>query len=440
MIRRIDLLSASSSFVGYTYSYPHKTAHRRLSPSIPLAEAWQNEPRNSLFLYLHVPFCEHRCGFCNLFTLAAAKEEMTAAYLRQVRTQAGVFRNILPDAGFARVALGGGTPTFFDEPHLAESLDILEETMQADLPSVPISCEASPATLTPRKLRLLRDRGVDRLSLGVQSFDDGELRALGRAARAHDAQTAIEMTRAQEFPTLNVDLIYGIPGQTLDSWKETLRQTLAYRPEEIYLYPLYVREHTWLGDSGTAARDDRPAAYRLGREILLGSGYRQISFRMFRSEAAPDPGGPVYCCQSDGMIGLGCGARSYTRRLHYSSEYAVKRPGVRSILEAFVERDAASFASADHGIHLDEEDRRRRYAILSLLPVEGLSLQDYRQRFGGDIFEHLPQLSELIERGLADVHGDRFRLTESGIERSDVIGPWLYSRRVLRLMETYRWR
>lgn len=138
------------------------------------------------------------------------------------------------------------------------------------------------------------------------------------------------------------------------------------------------------------------------------------------------------------MVGLGCGARSYTRKLHYSTEYAVSRTGVLEILDRFLRRDEASFRVADHGYHLDGEDQRRRFTILGLLLTEGLSISGYRKHFGSDLMDDLPQLCDLVRAGLAEQTSDRLRLTEEGIERSDTIGPWLYSRRVRNRIETYQ--
>ncbi len=115
-------------------------------------------------------------------------------------------------------------------------------------------------------------------------------------------------------------------------------------------------------------------------------------------------------------------------------------PGIRSILGEFLRRDERSFSHAEHGFRLDEEDQRRRFAILGLLMTEGLSLHAYRLHFKTDTLEDLPQLRHLLDRGLASLTGDRLRLTELGIERSDAVGPWLYSERVCRLMETHQCR
>jgi oxygen-independent coproporphyrinogen-3 oxidase len=162
--------------------------------------------------------------------------------------------------------------------------------------------------------------------------------------------------------------------------------------------------------------------------------------RMFQAAQAPVTKGPAYCCQNDGMVGLGCGARSYTRALHYSGEYAVGATGVREILAAYIAKPDEAFDFADYGFALDGAEQRRRFVIQSLLQVEGLDFAAYRSRFGSEAMDDLTDLARLEDRGLAMREGDRLRLTEEGLEMSDVIGPALYSPRVRNLMESYELR
>jgi oxygen-independent coproporphyrinogen-3 oxidase len=140
------------------------------------------------------------------------------------------------------------------------------------------------------------------------------------------------------------------------------------------------------------------------------------------------------------MVGLGCGARSYTRGLHYSTEYAVGARSVREILDAYVARPDESFGLADHGYSLGPEDQRRRYVIQSLLSGEGLVWAPYAHRFGSEVLDDLPELIDLEALGLVARTEAGLSLTEDGLERSDAIGPWLYSTEVQRLMEDYSWR
>lgn len=434
----LDRVLAGSPFVAYSYAYPHKTAYRPFPQPLPLGEVWRDEPQQALFLYLHVPFCEYRCGFCNLFTLSQPEKSLTSKYLAALRREAGAVSNALINPQFARLAIGGGTPTFLTVDELDDLFQLVVETLNIKPGEIPVSCEASPATITAEKLVLLRKHGVDRLSVGIQSFDEQDAHAMGRPQSRAEVQRALSLVREAEFPSINLDLIYGGRTQTLASWLATVDEAIAFAPEEIYFYPLYVRPLTGLAN-GRSWDDWRLELYRAGRERLLEQGYEQVSLRMFRRVSALETG-PAYCCQDDGMIGLGCGARSYTRSLHYSREYAVKSSAVAGILADYVQRSENDFAQVAYGIRLDGDEQRRRLVILSLLQASGLERAHYARRFDADVLEDFPQLQALITRSLATCHDDSLRLTTLGLEWSDALGPWLYSHDVLRRSEEYAWR
>lgn len=463
-------------YVGYAYAYPHKTAYRMFdrapydgatcrdkyannsydgatgrdefaNNSYDLAELWQAEGNRPTSLYIHVPFCEFRCGFCNLFTLAQPAQSMVDRWFSQLQDESLVVSQAVGKRSIARVAIGGGTPTQLSLSQLSGLFAMMQRDWSFDPREVPVSVEASPHTVDNDKLALLRAAGVERISLGVQSFDAVEAAELGRPQKRREVETALDAIRRHEFPVLNIDLIYGAVGQTPRAFAEQTRTALAWSPEEIYLYPLYVRPLTGLdATSGRADRatrswsDDRLDAYNAGRDTLLAHGYEQVSMRMFR-RVAESPGkrdaSPVYCCQNDGMIGLGCGARSYTQAIHYSSEYAVGKPALAAIVQRYIEQPVAEFRFARYGFSLDEAEQQRRFAIVSLLQKEGLDLVAFKQRFGVDALTALPQLQELVEHAWASVIEDRLVLTDEGLAWSDAIGPWLYSPDVQAKMREY---
>ncbi|MGY0235628.1 radical SAM protein [Longispora urticae] len=505
-----------SPYQGYLYAYPHKTAYRPLRPRPALGDVWAAEDRTALFLYLHIPFCEMRCGFCNLFTRTRPPAEQVSAYLAQLRTQATVVSRELGDARFARAAVGGGTPTYLTSAELTDLFSILTDELGVDLAGAELSVETSPATATPDRLAVLAAHHTRRVSIGVQSFLDAEAHAAGRPQKRAEVDRALGAIREVALPVLNLDLIYGIPGQTARTWDESLRTALTWNPEEIYLYPLYVRPLTGLGrragdllvgpgrrtndlgganDPGRAnglggandpGRADDPgrtgepdsdpawdaarlALYRQGRDTLRAAGYRQLSMRQFRRADVPDPGGVDYCCQDDGMVGLGCGARSYTRDLHYSFDYAVGVGEVRAIIDDYVSRPAEDFRHAEFGFTLDGTEQRRRWLLKSLLRAEGVDPDGYAARFGTTVAHDFPQLTALSDRGwlttapsvaepaapntgpLVPVPPqpasgtepaasgtapgrpplgtppDRLVLTDEGLAHGDLIGPWLVS-------------
>jgi len=274
--------------------------------------------------------------------------------------------------------------------------------------------------------------------MGVQSFVERDLKQLGRPQQDHQVQQAIESIRQSGVKVFNLDLIYGNQAQSEADWMTSLDQALSHNPEELFLYPLYVRALTGLGRSGRNPAENRRHLYGLARERLLKAGYRQISMRMFRHQDTAYS--TQHCCQEDGMVGLGPGARSYTASLHYSTDYAVSGSGVRDIIDRFNRRDDESIALIDYGVRLSVEDQRRRYLIRSLLLTEGLDCLAFERQFGCDVAKALPQVQELIEEGFAQRTGHRLCLSSDGLAHSDVIGPWLYGDAVRERMESFAFK
>ncbi|QXJ20806.1 STM4012 family radical SAM protein [Actinomadura graeca] len=434
-------MTSTDRYQHYVYAYPHKTAYRPLNPPRPLREVWAGEPLDSLFLYLHIPFCEMRCGFCNLFTRTGAPEELTGAYLDALDRQATAVLDALEGAGtFATAAFGGGTPTYLTASELERLCDIAGRF--SGFGSAPLGVETSPATATTDRLTVLAERGTTRVSLGVQSFIDEEARAAVRPQKRAEVEAALDRIRAVGFPILNIDLIYGIDGQTPATWSHSLNAALKWRPEEIYLYPLYVRPGTGLHRLDEQSRrewdDSRLALYRIGRDHLLAEGYEQVSMRMFRLPRE-DAGGTEYCCQTDGMVGLGCGARSYTTGLHYSFEYAVGARHVRAIIDDYVRED--DFGAARVGFALDDDERRRRHLVQSLLQSTGLDRNAYTERFGTDPSDDFAvDLTSFDRRGWLETTSASISLTSEGLAHSDAIGPALFSPHVRERMAAYETR
>ena len=430
----------AAPYAGYTYGYPHKTTYRPLDPPTTLRDAWAGERTDQLFGYLHLPFCEMRCGFCNLFTTANPHDDLVDAYLRALRREAAAVTGHLGRVRAARLAVGGGTPTYLTAAQLDDALTLLALTCRVTPGQVPLSVETSPATATPDRLAVLEQAGTTRISIGVQSFDLAEVHRVGRPHRPGHTEQALDAIRRHSTAALNIDLIYGLEGQDVTSWTASLRQALHWEPEEVFCYPLYVRPLTGIGRHPRAWDDQRLTLYRTARDLLTGAGYRQTSMRRFVRDTPQRPDGwsePEYSCQDDGMLGLGCGARSYTRGLHWSREYAVGRSGVRAILDAYTRTD--DFTVVGHGIRLPVAEQQRRFVLQSVLST-GLVHDSFRARFGSQVLDVLPQLRGLLDEELATDDGDVLALTAAGLELSDAIGPWLYSQQVRALTADHRLR
>jgi oxygen-independent coproporphyrinogen-3 oxidase len=295
-------------------------------------------------------------------------------------------------------------------------------------------------------MSVLASRGTTRLSLGVQSFIDSEARAAARPQKRADVDAALGRIRDARIPVLNIDLIYGIDGQTEQTWRQSLDAALAWEPEELYLYPLYVRALTGLGKKAAVTEFDaewderRLRLYRFGRDYLEQAGYQQVSMRMFQRTGAVIDGVTDYACQTDGMIGLGCGARSYTANLHYSFDYAVDMREIRGIIDTFIARPADEFAYAEVGRFMTPDETRRRHLVQSVLQAEGMDVADYRARFGTHPADDFPDELKGFEAAgwlAGDLQSDRLMLSPEGLAYSDAIGPALFSASARRDMSEY---
>lgn len=424
-------LLAQGRFHAYAYAYPHKTAWRPLDPPVSLAEAWADEDKSALFLYVHVPFCEQRCGFCNLFTQVQPRADVVETWLTTLTRQAQITADALGPHRYAQLAIGGGTPTFLDAGQLARLLELLTRLGAAGVPG---TVEASPDTLSDDKLRLLHTFGVERLSLGVQSALERET---GAVQRRQDADTALDAIRrsAALIPVVNADLIYGLPGQTPATLTASIDAVIGAGANELYLYPLYVRPMTGLGRADPPPTDDRVTLYAAGRDHLLAAGWEQVTMRCFRRPRAA--WNTRYRCQEDGMVGLGPGARSYTRALHWSSPYANSQSAIRARVADWNAQADADLATVRHGVRLDADEQRRRWVMLGLLEA-GLDARAYAERFGSDPTTDLPELAEVAALHLGAWDDGVLRLNADGRAASDVIGQWLQSARVASLRADYQ--
>lgn len=425
----------------YLYSYPHKTAYRELNPPIELRSLWEKEDTDTYFLYMHIPFCAARCGFCNLFTLPDKRQDSHEQYVDALERQAKQWAPITSRRPYSRFAIGGGTPTLLNETQLNRLFDIAEHTMGLDPSHASISVETSPDTVTDEKLSILKERRVDRVSMGIQSFIEAEASAIYRPQKPQEVERALEKLVRHDFPLLNLDLIYGLPGQTVDTWIYSLERVLAYNPGEVFIYPLYTRENTIVKpeDIQRQGPDIRMELYRAARELLKSKGYTQYSMRRFAKEQTSVKSLLPYSCQEEGMVGLGCGARSYTSEVHYASKYGVTYKATQSIIADYV--NAERYDVADYGIVLSREEQRRRFILKALLHREGLMLSAYQERFRTEVMSDYPWLNELLEEGMAcfDVQAEErvLRLTEEGLGYSDAIGDWLISAEIREQMEGF---
>lgn len=382
-------------YVQYMYSYPHKTAYRPLK-GVYLKDYASVLAGKGHGLYLHIPFCQSKCGYCNLFSVTGLGQEAADRYLTAVERQSSQYQEVLTSVGteFSELVIGGGTPLYLTVQQLERMFHIVTCYFRFS-ENRSLVVETAPNQTTREKLELLKQAGVSRISMGIQSFSDKELSVLGRQHNAEKARKAFALIKTYNFPCVNVDFIYGIPGQTAASLLESLKEALQFEPEEIFLYPLYVKHGARMEREGVVLEPETAfAQYQAASSFLRGNGYRQDSMRRFVRQTTARTFSE---CGFGTSIGLGCGGRSYLGKLHFCSPYAITRSDCLARLKDY--ENTADFMEITHGIILSEEEVKRRYVIRHLLIRPGLELKRYQELFDEDVFEAFSLLRAWIEQG-----------------------------------------
>ncbi|MCB8960379.1 MAG: radical SAM family heme chaperone HemW [Ardenticatenales bacterium] len=374
-------------------------------------------------LYLHIPFCRHRCSYCDFNTyttvndLQSAYAEALMAEIRQVGTAARAAGDMAPVVH--TIFFGGGTPTLMT----AAQIEAILATVQAEFslePGAEITMEANPETVDEPYLAALRAAGVNRLSFGVQSVVPAELELLGRTHDFARVRTAVADARAAGFRRVNLDLIYGVPGQTLASWDESLAGALSLAPEHLSLYALTVEPGTpmgrWLDSGAMSAPDPDLAAdqYELAGTKLGEAGFEQYEISNWSLPGEACRHNLTYW-RNEPFLGLGAGAHGFVNGVRYQT---VRQPRVYiRRLAGAAEALEFPLSTAVADWHREETGEAMATQLMMQLRLlrEGLDPAGFEARFGLPLSEQFgPIMAELADWGLLVWRGGRLFLTDRG--------------------------
>ncbi len=364
-----------------------------------------------LSLYIHVPFCASKCAYCD-FASWPNRDGAWRRYFEALWRELERWRERLRGHEAATVFFGGGTPTLVDTPYIAETL----ERARAVVPfaqNVEITLEGNPGTLTPEKLAAYRKVGVNRLSLGAQSFDDGLLKSLGRIHTAAQVGEAVAMAREAGFKNLNLDLMYGLPGQAMDQWQRTLDAAAALGVEHISAYSLIVEDGTPMAArvaSGEAVIPDDDAVNAMQRaavDRLARAGYGRYEISNYARPGRECRHNLVYWLRGD-YLGLGCAAHSLFEGRRFHSPVGLE--------------DYLAGGGAEEVQELTEADAREETVMLATRTARGLDLADWQARFGVP-FERGREaaLARLEAGGLVERRDGFLQLTLRGLELHNAV-------------------
>ncbi|SCM80283.1 Oxygen-independent coproporphyrinogen-III oxidase 1 [uncultured Sporomusa sp.] len=371
---------------------------------------------SKLGLYVHIPFCRQKCLYCDFSSYSGVEHLFTAyttALCQQIADQGGKLYKPLVDT----VYIGGGTPSVLPVPLLEQIVASLEDNFTIES-GAEISMEANPGTVTRQQLAALKAAGINRLSFGVQSFNDDLLTGLGRIHQTADSLAVVEYAQAVGFNNISIDLMYGLPGQTVAGFFRELEQAAALQTTHISVYGLKLEEGTPLAtaaEQGLLALPDEAAEeamYSAMSEFLPSQGLARYEISNFAR--------PGFECRHNlkywhyqPYLGLGAAAHSFLNR---------QRTGTVTGIKEYISRVTTGMSPVVMEETLAQDESMAEYIFLALRTTEGMRLNHFTRYFGVDFFDLFGNVFARLQRqGLLEADDERIWLTDTGMKFGNIV-------------------
>ena len=371
--------------------------------------------KTPLGIYIHVPFCRSKCQYCDFYSLTTKEDSLHDGYLDAVCSHIKEAGALAPNYLVDTIYFGGGTPSFFGAEGMAAILTVIRKSFDVAR-DAEITFEANPDSVSDRLLRRLRSEGFNRVSLGIQCDNDDILKKLGRPHSYAQAVNAVKRIRKMGFKNLSLDLMYGLPGQSLQAWEHTLQNVLKLQPEHISCYGLKVEEGTPLyeyQDCCNLADDDTQAdMYLSAIEILRQHGYRQYEISNFCRKGHVSRHNLKYWNGGE-YLGFGPDA---------SSDFGGRRFAIIRDLQGYIAGIRSGGQVLREVQEVPPRERAGEYLMMRLRTVSGLDPKEYEKRYLLPFGPLQKALEKQKEQGLAVKTFDgRWHLTPNGFLVSNSI-------------------
>ena len=372
---------------------------------------------NSLGLYIHIPYCLHKCGYCDFNSHKINTEEMESYVTALLREMEHYSQGSAGERKIATIFLGGGTPTTLPIHWLEKILKNIRNCFRVS-DNCEITFEANPATVSLEPLQRMRTAGYNRISIGVQSFHEHELKLLDRVHSVEEIHMTVERAREAGFDNLSLDLMFALPGQTMALWKDNLAQALAKNPEHLSTYNLTIEPETAFhtlqakGKLTLPPDDFQLEFYKKSIQTLTGAGYQHYEISNFCKPGKQCQHNLIYWNNGD-TLGLGAGASSYLG----GSRFKNYNLPSRYIREIETEGTAVEFSE-----QLEPRRAMGETLMLGLRLREGMSIPPFEERFQTSFHKTYDQvISSLAEKNLITLDDNRIALSPKGLFLADSV-------------------
>lgn len=367
--------------------------------------------KKPLAIYLHVPFCKRKCAYCDFASFAGCESQWDA-YFAALQGEMDAWAEELRAYEARSIFFGGGTPSLVPAEMIAATMARLRQVI-AFAEDIEITLEANPGTLDMHKLRTYREAGINRLSIGVQSFDGELLKSLGRIHTPVMAVEAVRMAREAGFENISIDLMYALPGQTMAQWKASLQAAAELGLQHISAYSLIVEEGTEMfrrvscGEAVIPDDDTVNEMQRMAVDFLAKAGYARYEISNYARPGCESRHNSTYW-QGGEYLGLGSAAHSLMKDVRFANPPEIERYLAG---ERMLEKTVRS-----------ESDRKEEMLMLSTRMTCGLDLHRWQAEFGEDFLAaHAREIKKMENYGLIEITDTHLRLTTMGLEMQDSV-------------------
>ena len=365
-----------------------------------------------LGIYIHIPFCKQKCFYCD-FCSFANKNEMQEKYVEAVINE---IKNITHKEKYTvtTIYFGGGTPSILNPEYIKNILQEIESSFKI-LDDAEITIEINPGTVNEEKLKKYKEYGINRLSIGLQSANDKILKKIGRIHDYKQFEETFFYARKCGFKNINVDLMIGLPTQTIEDVKQTLEKIIQKNPEHISVYSLIVEENTKIEGKISNGILELPSEelerkmYWLVKNRLEEAGYKHYEISNFAKPGFESKHN-VDCWEQKEYIGIGLAAHSYMNKARYSDTVD---------FEKYCENPMKNRTVHEHQT---EETQAKEYMLLGLRKIDGVDIQKFKNKFvNNPIYLYKDKLNKLVKNNLLEIDINYIKLTDKGIDLANIV-------------------
>lgn len=378
--------------------------------------------RQELGIYIHIPFCAKKCYYCDFVSYPNMKEKQKE-YVEALKNEIKSYD--LQNYNVTTIYIGGGTPSYIESKYIVEILENLKsklKTNETKFENMEITIEVNPGTVTKEKLLDYKKAGINRLSIGLQSANDRLLEQIGRIHKYQDFLQTYNLARNVGFENINVDLMLGLPNQSIEDLKESIENVIDLQPEHISIYSLIVEEGTKLykqietGELQLPEEELERDMYWYTKSKLELAGYKHYEISNY-AKPKRESKHNSNCWEQKQYIGIGAAAHSYLDNVRYCNV---------SNLEEYISNMSNLEADFEDKYIVNErqslEDRKNEFMLLGLRKIDGVSISKFKEKYvENPIFKYRDSLEKLVNDGLVQIDGDVIRLTNRGLDLANIV-------------------